>query len=557
MKINNEQKINSFQSIDCCIESCVCTTIFAHGLGGDQAPPISFGDMDVTVFTQISPSDITVGEVYKANMGIRFFDLLTDKNLDAVTYRVEIWKSDEILARELFYDQQGQLNVEIRPDANCDESQKIHCTKYYGEREHISNGLMQRGSQPPVINGPIFDKGGLYNIKVDIEGASSPRTLVSEPLSFETFVSVAHEQNFLMQTAHAQEIPVVVKTYYDDVQDFEFDSVDNSISFDMPFNWNPQYVELVKVVHEEIRVPKTFEPYTQNNQFKGYVNGIELDDRTVLSDPYSSEEQNIVHFLVTGNELKRINEQLGPEHFDESKISFKLVPEDELPRNSLNISIDSGAITTIEWDDNSDGDSEIPVDFTFFDSTGNLIKDVKYGFTLFDHNGNPLLTNIGNDQASPGIIASEGLDTQRIPTGHDEKYTIEVAIFGTGISSKMDSTLAGIGTGVLEIASSNDYENILQQEDGNITIPVWIKQNAGWWASGQIGDDEFVSGIRFMIKEGIVQIPSVTQDSDSINNNEIPSWIKQNAGWWAKNSIDDDSFVQGIQFLVKNGIIRV
>ncbi len=32
-------------------------------LEGDQAPPISFGDMEVTVRTQLSPSDITVGEI--------------------------------------------------------------------------------------------------------------------------------------------------------------------------------------------------------------------------------------------------------------------------------------------------------------------------------------------------------------------------------------------------------------------------------------------------------------------------------------------------------------
>ncbi|MFQ5440291.1 MAG: hypothetical protein ACE5DL_02405 [Nitrosopumilaceae archaeon] len=87
--------------------------VSAHGLGGDQAPPISFGGMDVTVFTQLTPSDITVGEIDKANMGIRFFDTLTDENLDAVTYRVEIWSGQELLARELFYDQQGQLDVEI------------------------------------------------------------------------------------------------------------------------------------------------------------------------------------------------------------------------------------------------------------------------------------------------------------------------------------------------------------------------------------------------------------------------------------------------------------
>jgi len=54
---------------------------FGHGLGGDQAPALTFGDMEVTVRTQLSPSDLTVGEVSSANMQIRFFDTLTDNNL--------------------------------------------------------------------------------------------------------------------------------------------------------------------------------------------------------------------------------------------------------------------------------------------------------------------------------------------------------------------------------------------------------------------------------------------------------------------------------------------
>ena len=31
----------------------------------------------------------------------------------------------------------------------------------------------------------------------------------------------------------------------------------------------------------------------------------------------------------------------------------------------------------------------------------------------------------------------------------------------------------------------------------------------------------------------------------------IRSWIKNNAGWWAEGAIDDDTFIQGIQFLIK------
>jgi len=86
-------------------------------------------------------------------------------------------------------------------------------------------------------------------------------------------------------------------------------------------------------------------------------------------------------------------------------------------------------------------------------------------------------------------------------------------------------------------------------------VPSWIKNNAGWWADGTIDDNSFVQGIQFLIKEGIMEIPSTTQGVSSTN--EIPVWIKNNAGWWADGSIDDNSFVQGIQFLIKEGIMSI
>ena len=37
----------------------------------------------------------------------------------------------------------------------------------------------------------------------------------------------------------------------------------------------------------------------------------------------------------------------------------------------------------------------------------------------------------------------------------------------------------------------------------------------------------------------------------------IPAWIKNNAGWWATDKIDDSSFLQGIQYLIKEGIMVI
>jgi hypothetical protein len=65
-----------------------------------------------------------------------------------------------------------------------------------------------------------------------------------------------------------------------------------------------------------------------------------------------------------------------------------------------------------------------------------------------------------------------------------------------------------------------------------------------------------VQGIQYLIKNGIMKIPSTTPSS-STGSNEIPIWIKNNAGWWAKGQISDNDFVQGIQWLITNGIMKI
>jgi len=87
-------------------------------------------------------------------------------------------------------------------------------------------------------------------------------------------------------------------------------------------------------------------------------------------------------------------------------------------------------------------------------------------------------------------------------------------------------------------------------------IPAWIKNNAGWWAEGQIDDNSFVQGIQFMIKENIISISNLPESS-SETADSVPAWVKNNAGWWAEGQIDDNSFVKGIEYLVKVGIIQV
>ncbi|MDH3394838.1 MAG: peptidase [Nitrosopumilus sp.] len=86
-------------------------------------------------------------------------------------------------------------------------------------------------------------------------------------------------------------------------------------------------------------------------------------------------------------------------------------------------------------------------------------------------------------------------------------------------------------------------------------IPAWVKNNAGWWADGTLPDGEFLSGIEFLIKDGII-IVSPT-DTSSQTSDGVPAWVKNNAGWWADGTISDGEFVNGIQHLVKSGLVSV
>ena len=87
-------------------------------------------------------------------------------------------------------------------------------------------------------------------------------------------------------------------------------------------------------------------------------------------------------------------------------------------------------------------------------------------------------------------------------------------------------------------------------------IPDWIKNNAGWWADGQIDDSSFVSSIQWLISNGVMVIPPTEQGTGD-GNNVIPDWIKNNAGWWADDKISEAEFISAIQFLIKNSIISI
>ena len=63
----------------------------------------------------------------------------------------------------------------------------------------------------------------------------------------------------------------------------------------------------------------------------------------------------------------------------------------------------------------------------------------------------------------------------------------------------------------------------------------------------------FIILVLFLISGISVSLISVQAQQNYV----IPQWIKNNAGWWADDSIDDESFVNGIKYLIESGIMEI
>ena len=165
-----------------------------------------------------------------------------------------------------------------------------------------------------------------------------------------------------------------------------------------------------------------------------------------------------------------------------------------------------------------------------------LFFEVQYTKELEDFNAN---------QKQNALPAQTAVYSDYFPNSLTPKY-IDV--------EKLKPKSVKLSENVTSKSDKNDLQK--NRTDSFQEIPSWIKTNAEWWAQDKIDDATFVSGIQFLIKDGLLDVPPTTESVQDTSN-EIPSWIKGNAEFWAQGLISDEDFLNGIQYLVANGIIQV
>ena len=144
--------------------------------------------------------------------------------------------------------------------------------------------------------------------------------------------------------------------------------------------------------------------------------------------------------------------------------------------------------------------------------------------------------------------------------GEPGLQTFALMVYGVSPEFVTPSKGAGFFTFDIDLQSatpvSDSLETLIPTTEPEPSIPSWIKNNAGWWAQGLIDDGSFVSGIQWLISNDVMSIPPTEQATD-YGSDVIPDWIKNNAGWWSNGLIPDQAFVSGLQWLISNGIMKI
>ena len=269
----------------------------------------------------------------------------------------------------------------------------------------------------------------------------------------------------------------------------------------------------------------------------------------VLEDPFKDIEATVLREDLLGCETEFKNYVSGRASTNTYTLTIQYNYSPEFPLEGCNI----------DW----------KINFMNKYNDVEFIDQVHYDIWVVDENGNRI-RSYAEDIGRADLFNGFGQVHLLLPV-EENAGIARYAIFVHGTGSQFsvpDPELGGytiveieiddnplidqlVADGLIDNYNNNDNPVVTSPE-----IPSWIKNNAGWWAEGAIDDDSFVSGIQFLIEEGIMKIPSTSQGSSG-GTSEIPSWIKNNAGWWAEGAIDDDSFVSGIQFLIEEGIMSV
>ena len=267
----------------------------------------SFGNRKADLLIKMWPPLVTTETVQQQGqtpvIQFKLFDSNANQGIKHVTYFITIEKGGKKLLANTFHDHSGDLHLEMKP---MNTSQIV----VNGDQDPILNAYTGTSENPVIASGPIFLQGGLYHFKVQISTIDFDRTLIPENKqpTFDGWLSVGITQNKNI-VVNGKQIPIKLISYYDKPNDFSFNNKDMQMKIAMPFDWDLNRLNKVKIfVHEEFHIPKP-SALTSKASYSGTVNGIDVTKNIVVDN--SNPQKDVIHFMLPKDTVMKIAEQVN------------------------------------------------------------------------------------------------------------------------------------------------------------------------------------------------------------------------------------------------------
>ena len=548
---------------------------YAHGLGSVESDIQFFNENFFKVKVETNP-DVLHGDESEIGFKISTINHDEERIVSNIEYLIEIVNPEtgESILSFNGYSSNDSFNAKIIPKNQIDFS---------GDK--TSNDFWMGNSEKPLtIEAPLFMQGGLVQVNAKIlslDSESLPR-----PPVFETLLTIGEYIPFEINSDKKYDL--MFATYFDKIDEFHYDENRKKLTADMPFNWDVDFIKKIPYVHAEYYIPKSIKDFHEH-EIQMTVNTIPV----LGTIDRSGDDEIVVHFLIPTKKLVKLYDEIPSDTRD--KIIFGLESGKLRDIQKQNASLESGdkvivLSTEEDWkfhltltpEGKINPDNEINLNLEFRDPITNIvIPQITYDLDIF-LNGNQIESFRGVESydgrdSLPVIFDSTGAVILRISnvnnfdTSGEFSFKVtepkEAIIADKIIDIALNSSLPGC-----ELTKSCylPYEQKLSVDEmvlWNNIDSVTHTVSSGTPADGK--SDYFDSGI-------IASSNNFSQKFDtagsysyycelhpwmvgliSVGDFTIPSWIKNNAGWWADGTIDDNSFISGIEWLVSNGIINI
>ena len=449
-----------------------------HGIGAETLPPQSLdGDWNRQVFVEISSStDAESGA--DQQFTFQMLDAHTNKPVEGVTYEIAASKRGAEIFHDTFESGSGTLVIDLIHDGGL-EGTSIE------RKEPGIFGFVFGETDLAKITGPHFDGGGLYQFLIRIHTVGDYTNVLDSPLEWNAGVSLIDTSEYVFDDANFGEQVLTHTSYYDLIEDFRYDPSTRNITFSMHFDTSPEAINQTSVVHHEVSFSKGFGDLMVSDM-AATVNGVTMPPETVQIDDFADGTRTVHLTVFQGSILELYEDKMIPDDL----LSFVVGPaEPDLPMSAITKNGQFKIIMETIPADPSPG-QELEVRHKLIDT---FLKDqpIEAEYEMRVAQGDTVLFSTAGTSSDEGNFESA-------------KFSIPAGI--TGIVHVYFENLEGNSLASASLPLVVDRKAPASTDDPAGSVPGWVKINAGLWADGTISDGEFVAGIEFLIKAGVIRV---------------------------------------------------